>query len=102
MELAVVRVDATCGWGRLDALGIGHHVGAVVRGPVPVHESADREPMARQRDRRLDGLLPRDGPKTSQRLVKAGDSPRNANGLVADIVDPAVEHVAVTIRSLAD
>src|SRR5205823_292315 len=48
----------------------------------------------------LDRLLPGDGAEAGERLVQAGDGARHADRLVAHVVDPAVEHVAVAVRRL--
>src|SRR5207237_9702240 len=86
----------------LDALCVGHDSRAVSHGPVTVHVPGDGEAVPRERDRRLDGLLPRDRAEPGQRLMEARHGARHRHRPVADVVDPTVEHVAVTVGGFAD
>ena len=102
VERAVVRVDGLRGRRDLDPLCVRHDVGAVIGRPVTVHVAADRESVPGDRDRGLDRLLPGDGAESVQRLVQARHRAGHADRLVPHIVDESLEHVAVTVRGLAD
>ena len=102
VQRPVVRIERLRRGRRLDASRVRDHVGSVVRRPESVHVARDREAVARERDRGLDRLLPRDAAEPGQRLVQAGDGARDADRLVPDVVDPAVEHVSVTVRRFAN
>ncbi len=67
-----------------------------------MHVPGDRKAVAGERDGRLDRLRPRDGAEPGQRLVQPRHRAWNSDRLVADVVHPPLEHVAVAIRGLAD
>ena len=102
IQAAVMRVDRLRLWRRLDSLGVRHDVRSVVGRPVTVHIARDWKALAGERDCGLDGLFPGDGAEPGQRLVEARDCSWHRDGLVPDVIDPAVEHIAVTVRGLAD
>src|SRR5207245_1895027 len=86
----------------LDPLPVRHHVRAVIRRPVTVHITGDREAVARERDRGIDGLGPGDRAVARERLMQPRHRSGDADRLVADVIYPALEHVAVAVGGLAD
>jgi len=102
VELAVVRVNSLRRRRDLDPLGVRHDVRAIVHGPVAVDEAGDWESVASEGDRRLDRLLPRDRAESRQRLMQAGHRARYGDRLIANVVDPSLEHVAIAVGCLAN
>ena len=101
-ELAIARVDRLRRRRDLDPLGVGYDIRPVVHRPVAVDEAWHRESVASQGDRRLYGLLPRDRAKPRECLVQPGHRAGHGDRLIAHVVDPAIEHVAVAVGGLAE
>src|SRR5262249_51895792 len=100
--LAALRVDPATLRRPSNPLLTGGHVGAVVRDQKVAEVPGDQHSRLRGPDARLEGLSPRDGAVTAQSLVQACHRARHAHALVAAVVYPAAEHIAVAVRGLPD
>src|SRR5438309_7030310 len=67
-----------------------------------MHVTGDREAIPRERDRGLDRLGPCDRAVTGERLVQSGHRSWHSDRLIADVVDPTLEHIAVAVSGLAN
>ena len=67
-----------------------------------MHEPGHGKAITCERDGRFDCLRPRDRPVSHQGFVQPRHRAWNAHRLVTHIVHPALEHVAVAVRSLAE